>query len=100
MPLTQTSRLPFTDNFAVHVQIRISSTSSGYIADISADWSNWHRFHIGLRPQDIAQLNIELQQAVEQVSANFTMDDTGGEALSRLAQKGNFAWQGSNESDT
>ncbi len=91
MPLTQTSRLPFTDNFEVHVQIRISSTSSGYIADISADWSNWHRFHIGLRPQDIAQLNIELQQAVEQVSANFTMDDTGGEALSRLAQKGNFA---------
>jgi hypothetical protein len=93
MPLEQTSRLPFTDNFAVHVQLRISSSGSSYLADISADWSNWHRFHIGLTPQDVAELNRELQQAVEQVSRNHEMSDSCGDALSQLILKGNFAFK-------
>jgi hypothetical protein len=93
MPLEQTSRLPFTDNFAVHVQLRISSSGSGYLADISADWSNWHRFHIELTTQDVAELNTELQQAVEQVSGNLEMSDSCGDALSQLILKGNFAFK-------
>src|SRR5438876_6312992 len=93
MPLEQTSRLPFTDNFAVHVQLRISSSRNGYLADISADWSNWHRFHIGLTPQDVAELNMELQRAVEQVSGNLEMNGSCGDALSQLILKGNFAFK-------
>ena len=93
MPFEQTTRLPFTDNFPVQVQIRITSNGSGYEADICADWSNWYRFRIGLKPQDIAELNSELQQAIEQVAGNIEMNSAYGDALSRLAEKGSFAFK-------
>ena len=92
MLLKQSSALPLIDNFSVQVQIRIFSNGSEYTAYISTDLDKWHRFHIGLKPHDIDELNTELQQAVEQVSVNFEIEGAYGDALARLAQKGKFAF--------
>jgi len=93
MLLEQTSRLPFIDNFPLHVQIRVFSNGSGYMADINANWSNWHRFRIGIKPHDLEELNSELQQAIEEVSRNFENEGIGREALAKLAQMGTYAFK-------
>ena len=93
MALEQTSPLSFIDNFPVHIQLRICSKGSEYEADLSAEWGMYHRFRIGLKPQDVEELNLELQQAIEQVANSFGEPDTYNEALSRLAHKGNFAFK-------
>jgi hypothetical protein len=85
--------LPFTDNFPVQIQISIFSNNSEYTAYVCADLGKFHCFHIGLTPQDIEELNSELQDAIEQVAASFEQNSIRGEALSRLAQKGNFAFK-------
>ena len=93
MPLEQTSPLSFIDNFPVHVQIRILSKGSEFEADLSADWGMFHRFRIGLKPQDVDELNLELQKAIEQVSGSFEEQGTYNEVLARLAHKGNYAFK-------
>jgi hypothetical protein len=93
MLLEQRSPLSFMDNFPVHVQLRILSKGGEYEADISAEWGMFHRFRIGLRPHDVDELNLELQQAIEQLVGSFEEQDTYKEALSRLAYKGNFAFK-------
>jgi hypothetical protein len=97
MPLQQTSSLPLTDNFSVNAQIRIHSYGREYKCYIQTDYSDWCSFPIPLTQLDIRDLNIELQRAIEHVSANFEMDSVNSkerhEALSRLAQKGNFAFK-------
>ncbi len=85
--------LPFLDKFPIHVQIRIFSNGTSYIADMNADWSNWQRFHIGIKPHDLQEINLELQQAIEEVSYSFNKDSKSSDSLARLAQKGNFAFK-------
>jgi hypothetical protein len=93
MSLKLTSRLPFIDNFPIRVQIRIYSERTSYMADINADWSNWQRFRIGIRPCDLEELNSELQQAIEEVSRNYKKDGIQNDVLAKLAQTGNFAFK-------
>src|SRR5438034_2232471 len=90
MPLAQTARLPFTDNFSVDIQIRIFSNSSGYVAEICAERTGWHRFRIGLTPTDVAELNTVLQQGIQQVADEFETGGVRKDALSKFAQIGNF----------
>ncbi len=93
MLLKQTSALPLIDNFAVQVQLRIFSNGTDYSAFVSTDLDKWHRFHIGLKPHDVQELNSELQLAIEQVSTAFEVNGAYGEALANLAQKGNYAFK-------
>ena len=103
MPLEQTTRLPFFDDFPVHVQIRIQSAGRQYEVFIQAYLGSWYRYRIGLQQHDVEELNSGLQQAMEQVSARFDVDMDGNithedkaecaKALSTLAQKGNFAFK-------
>lgn len=96
MPLEQTTSLPFADDFPVHTQIRIQPDGREYVAYIQAGWAKWHRFHIGLTQHDVCELNCELQQTIEDVSAHFDDEPVDAlecaVALSRLAQKGKFAF--------
>jgi len=93
MLLKQVPTLPFNDNFGVQVQIRIFSSGNDYIADMSTNLDKWYRFHIGLKQNDLEELNAELQLAIEKVSGNIEVDGTCGETLSLLAQKGNYAFK-------
>jgi CHAT domain len=93
MPLEQKLPLPFIDKFPLHVQIRVFANGNSYMADMNANWSNWQRFHIGIKPNDLEEINFELQQAIENVSLNFKKDSIRTDALARLAQKGNFAFK-------
>jgi hypothetical protein len=93
MPLEQITRLPLIDNFSVDIRIRIFSNRSGYVGEICAERGGWHRFNIGLTLQDVAELNTELQQAVERVSTSLEINDMCGDALSQLILKGNFAFK-------
>jgi len=99
MPLEQTIGLPFFDDFPIHTQIRIQPDGREYTAYIQTSWAKWHRFRISLKEHDIEELNSGLQQAIERVSACFNTDAIGvdkaeyAEALSRLAQKGNFVFK-------
>ncbi len=97
MPLQQTLGLPLANKFSVNVQIRIQQYGRAYQAYIQTDYSDWYSFSIQLTPEDIKELNAELQRAIEQVSGYFEADNADAaervEALSRLAQKGNFAFK-------
>ncbi len=93
MPCEQRSPLPWVDNFPVQVQISIFPNGSDYTAYISADIGMYHRFRIGLKPQDVDELNLELQQAIERVAGSFEEQGTYNEALARLAHKGNYAFK-------
>ena len=97
MPLQQTVGLPLANKFSVNVQIRIQRYGRAYQAYIQTDFSDWYSFSIQLTPEDIKELNAELQRAIEQVSGYFEADNADAaervEALSRLAQKGNFAFK-------
>ena len=97
MPLQQTLGLPLANNFSVNVQIRIQRYGREYQAYIQTDYSDWYSFTIGMTPEDIKALNAELQLAIEQISGYFEENNANaaerGEALSRLAQKGNFAFK-------
>jgi hypothetical protein len=97
MPLEQTLGLPFFDDFPVHTQIRIQPDGREYVAYVQAGWAKWHRFRIGLKQHDVEELNSELQQAIEHVSACFDVEDVDSaeytKGLSKLAQKGNFAFK-------
>lgn len=93
MLLEQKLPLPFIDKFPIHVQIRVFSKGNSYAADMNANWSNWQRFHIGIKPNDVEEINLELQQAIEEVSYNFKKEGIRIDALAKLAQKGNFAFK-------
>src|SRR6266702_2535469 len=93
MVLELTSRLAFIDSFPIQVQIRVFLHDNSYMADINADWSNWHRFRIGIKPHDLEELNSELQQAIEEVSCSFEKDGIRSDALAKLAQTGSFAFK-------
>ncbi len=93
MLLEQKTSLPFADNFAVQVQMSIFSNGSEYTAYVCADLGMFHCFRIGLTPQDIEELNAELQDAIELAAASFEQNGISSEALTRLAQKGNFAFK-------
>jgi hypothetical protein len=97
MPIEQESSVPLTDDFSVNVQIRIYQTVSDYVAEINADGSNWHRFHIELKPDDVGAINSDLQRAIQDVSNSFdesdgTYDDTYNDSLKKLADTGNWAF--------
>ena len=85
--------LSLIDNFPVQVQMSILSNGSEYTAYVCVDLGKFHCFHIGLTPYDIEELNTELQNAIEQATASFEQNSISGEALSRLAQKGNFVFK-------
>ena len=86
--------LPFIDKSPIDVQMRIFLDGNGYTAHMNANWSNWQRFRIGIKPNDLEEINSELQQAVEEVSHHFVKDDSIPiDALAKLAQKGNFAFK-------
>jgi len=97
MPLEQICSLPLIDRFLVNVQIRIQPQGREYQCYIQDDDSDWFSFPIHLTQHDVDSLNTELQQVIEQVSGNFEIDGANSaerhEALSRLAQKGNFAFK-------
>src|SRR5260370_36764688 len=97
MVLQQTLSLPLTDNFKVNVQIRIQHYGRKYQAYIQTDDSDWYSFSIQLTQDDVRELNAELQRAIEQVSGYFELDSYNvqerTEALSRFAQKGNYAFK-------
>ena len=93
MSLEQTTSLPFPDNFAVQVQVTILSNGSEYTAYVCADLGNLQYFRIGLTPHDIEELNAELQDAIELAAASYEQNSISSEALSRLAQKGIFAFK-------
>src|SRR5947209_15849401 len=71
MPLQQTVGLPLANKFSVNVQIRIQRYGRAYQAYIQTDFSDWYSFSIQLTPEDIKELNAELQRAIEQVSGYF-----------------------------
>ncbi len=89
----QTLPLPLRDDFSVQVQMSIFADTSGYMAYISTDLGGWQRFRIGLKPHDVEELNMELQDAIEQAARAFEAHDEGERALSKLAQKGAFAFK-------
>src|SRR5438046_366355 len=94
MLLEQKSPLSFIDNFPLHVQIRIFPDKNNYMADINANWSNWYRFRIGIKPNDLQELNSELQQAIEDVSYKFEIEGILSDTLlGQLARKGAFAFK-------
>lgn len=97
MPIEQKLGLPFLDAFPVHTQIRIQPLDREYVAYVQSGWAKWHRFHIGLRQQDIQELNSELQQTIEQISGSLAVNSASpadhANTLSTLAQKGNFAFK-------
>ena len=93
MLLEQKLPLPFLDKSLIHVQIRIFSNGTDYMADINADWSNWHRFRIGIKARDLEEFNSELQQAIEEVSDSFKKDGKNSGSFAKLAQKGNFVFK-------
>ncbi len=93
MMLEQKSSLPFADNFPVHVQVSIFSNGGEYTAYISADMGMAYRFPIRLKPHDLKDLNAELQQAIEWVASSFGVESAYNDALSKLAQTGNFAFK-------
>jgi len=85
--------LSLIDNFPVQIQMSIFQNGSDYIAYISADGGMFHRFRIGLKPQDVDELNLELQTTIEQVASSFGEQVAYYAALLRLAHKGNFAFK-------
>lgn len=97
MPLQQILGLPLNDNFTVNAQIRIQPYGRTYLAFIQTDYSDWYSFPIQLTRDDVRELNAELQRVIEQVSHYFEIDGTDSiehcEALTRLAQKGSFAFK-------
>lgn len=97
MALQKTLGLPLNDNFSVNAQIRIQSYGSSYIAYIQTDDSDWYSFPIQLTRDDVRELNAELQLVIEQVSQYFEIDGIDFimhyKELSRLAQKGSFAFK-------
>ncbi|HET9919961.1 MAG TPA: hypothetical protein VFQ30_08990, partial [Ktedonobacteraceae bacterium] len=95
MVVEQKLRLPFTGNFPVQIQMSIfaSSSGNGYDVYFSADMGMFHRFHIGLKPDDVAELNAELQETVERVAGNLMEEDTHSEAFLALVEKGSFAYK-------
>ena len=95
MAVEQKLRLPFTNTFPVQIQISIFSNSggNGYDLYFSADRGIFHRFHIGLRPNDVAELNAELQETVERVANDFMAEDTHRDAFVTLVEKGSFAFK-------
>ena len=97
MPLEQTLRLPLVNNFPVNIQLRIQPYGRTYQAYIQTDYSDWYSFPIQLTQDDVKELNAELQRAIEQVSGYFEDSSIESaertEALSRLAQKGNYAFK-------
>ncbi len=97
MPVEQRTSLPFADDFPVNVQIRIRPLEREYVLEIQADWGKWYRVRIGLKQNDIADLNAELVQTIERAAGNFdeaTVDPaTSQETISQLAEKGNFAFK-------
>jgi len=96
MTLKTRVQLPFVDDFPVHVQIRIQAQDREYEAYVQADWSKWHRFHVGVKQHDIEEFHSELQQAIEEVSQCLENNVDSSEyarALSNLAYKGNFIFK-------
>src|SRR6266568_7890043 len=92
MPFEQKPGLPPIDNSPVQVQMTIFSDGREYTAYICADLGMFHCFHIRLTPHDVEELNAELQWAMEQVTA-FEQNSINSDALTRLAQKGKFAFK-------
>src|SRR5258708_5652772 len=84
--------LPFSYNFPVQVQMSILSNGSEYMAYICPDLGKFHCFSIELKPQDIEELNLELQCEIERVSQSYEGELISDDALSKLAQKGKFAF--------
>jgi CHAT domain len=97
VPLQQTMSLPLVDDFSVNIQIRIQQCGKEYQGYIQTDYSGWCSFPIQITPYDLNDLNTELQRAIECVSADFEANDAAStgydEALSKLAQKGSFAFK-------
>src|SRR5579883_2069109 len=95
MVVEQKLRLPFTNTFPVQIQMSILSNSSGSGFDVyfSADRGIFHRFHIGLKPADVAELNAELQETIERVANDFMEEGSHHDAFLTLVEKGNFAFK-------
>lgn len=93
----QKTHFPFVDEEAVEVQLRIEAFGREYRGYIQTDSSDVYRFPINLTQHDVDELNTELQQILEKVTSNFDIDNNDPaeryEALSSLAQKGNFAFK-------
>src|SRR5438128_8650332 len=82
MPSEHKSHLPPFDNFAADVYIRISLEGNRYTAEIQFRGMRPQRIPIELTPNDLEELNAELQQAIEQVASNVETDGIYGDALS------------------
>ncbi len=95
MVVEQKLRLPFINTFPVQIQMSILSNSSGNGYDVyfSADRGMFHRFHIGLKPDDVAELNAELQETIERVADDFMEEGAHYDAFLRLLEKGSFAFK-------
>jgi hypothetical protein len=93
----QKLHFPLIDEESVQAQLRIETFGKGYRGYIQTDSSDVYRFPINLTQHDVDELNTELQQILEKVSSYFDTDDSASteryDALSNLAQKGNFAFK-------
>jgi len=55
--------------------------------------ADWFRLRIGLRPNDVEELNAELQQALQDASNDLEANGAYSGALVKLARIGNFAFK-------
>jgi hypothetical protein len=92
MDLTKTSGLPPLDPSPVHTQITILSNEGEYVAYIVADEGAF-RIPIRLKPYDVKNLNLLLQEVVQRVASSFGRENIYDAALSELARVGNYAFR-------
>jgi CHAT domain-containing protein len=96
MPIEKILRLPFDDNFSVDVQIRIKKSDNGYKAYVQGGVGSENPFDINITPNDVVDLNSQLQEVLQKVHSYFDPDDPSigepDQALALLAQKGAYAF--------
>jgi hypothetical protein len=96
MTVEQKLRLPFNDNYSVDVQIRIKKAENVYTAYIQGGVGAEHPFLIGIKEEDVRELNSELQESLQKVHSYFDPQSVDqwerDEALSLLAVKGAAAF--------
>lgn len=92
MLVKQTLPTLFITTSAVDVHLRIYPDDHFYKAELQISGVKPQRFRIGLTPHDVEELNLELQEAIEEVSNRC--EEAGGcsELLSELANAGKSAF--------
>jgi hypothetical protein len=91
MTFSETSDLPPLDISPVHVQITILPSGGEYIAYVITDRA--YLIPIHLKPHDVKNLNLLLQEAIQKVAGSFGKGSTYDAALVELASMGSYAFE-------